>query len=171
MGLVGDVVEIEIDDKTTVPVFQLANLLDLDPRRVQQLSGEDVVAKADRGSYYLARSVRGNVSYLRDRVPHSGKGRGNYGTEHVRLISAKANLAELEEMEKRGELTLVDQVEAAAFDAARKAQEALISIPDRLAAVVAAETDPTAVHKLMEKEILVVCSMLAKVAEEEGDPQ
>ena len=50
----------------TQPIGVIAKLLDLSERRVQQLSREGVIPKAERGQYDLIGSVRGYVRYLRD---------------------------------------------------------------------------------------------------------
>ena len=52
----------------TQPIGVIARLLDLSERRVQQLSREGVIPKAERGQYDLVGSVRGYVRYLRDQV-------------------------------------------------------------------------------------------------------
>ena len=43
----------------TQPIGVIAKLLDLSERRVQQLSREGVIPKAERGQYDLIGSVRG----------------------------------------------------------------------------------------------------------------
>ena len=52
----------------TQPIGVIARLLDLSERRVQQLSREGVIPKAERGQYDLIGSVRGYVRYLRDQA-------------------------------------------------------------------------------------------------------
>jgi phage terminase Nu1 subunit (DNA packaging protein) len=52
----------------TQPIGVIAKLLDLSERRVQQLSREGVIPKAERGQYDLIGSVRGYVRYLRDQA-------------------------------------------------------------------------------------------------------
>lgn len=62
---------------------------------------------------------------------------------------------------KRGALIPRDLVERAMFGLARQAQEALRAIPDRLAAQLAAESDPVACHRLLEAEVRIVIDGLA----------
>lgn len=52
------------------------------------------------------------------------------------------------------------------FNLARNAQESLMSIADRLAPLVAAESDPARVHEMLSDEIRLVCNNLAKASEE-----
>lgn len=51
-----------------------------------------------------------------------------------------------------------------AFTLARDAQEAMLSIPDRLSSLVAAESDPGIVYDLLSKELRDVCNELGENA-------
>jgi len=53
----------------TQPIGVIAKLLDLSERRVQQLSREGVIPKAERGQYDLIGSVRGYVWTCPGSVP------------------------------------------------------------------------------------------------------
>jgi hypothetical protein len=50
------------------PIAVIARLLDLSERRVQQLSRDGVIPKAERGQYDLVGAVRGYVVYGRPRA-------------------------------------------------------------------------------------------------------
>lgn len=150
----------QLEDGATCAVAVLARLLDLDERRIQQLAQENIVVKVDRGLYDISTSVSGYVKNIRANLPAPGK-RMDFNGQRSRLTAARADLAELEKEEKVGSLIDAEGAEKAAFDLARKAQEALVSIPDRLASILAAETDTVKVHKLMEAEIVLVCTALA----------
>ena len=52
----------------TQPIGVIAKLLDRSERRVQQLSREGVIPKAEHGQYDLIGSVRGYVRYLCDQA-------------------------------------------------------------------------------------------------------
>ncbi len=52
----------------TYPVETIAELLNLTPRRVYQLTKEGIIPKASRGRYELVPAVRGYIKYLRDRA-------------------------------------------------------------------------------------------------------
>ena len=58
----------------TYPVATIAKLLLLTERRVQQLTREGVLPRADRGRYELAPVVQAYVRYLRDRMLPSEAG-------------------------------------------------------------------------------------------------
>ena len=66
--------------------------------------------------------------------------------ERARLLEIKAKV-------EAGRYLDADEVEVAAFNKARILRDALLNIPDRLAAVLAAETDAGKVHAVLSAEI------------------
>ncbi|MGE0650270.1 MAG: hypothetical protein AB7P12_00765 [Alphaproteobacteria bacterium] len=66
--------------------------------------------------------------------------------ERARLLEIKAKV-------EAGKYIDADEVKVAAFNKARIVRDALLSIPDRLAAVLAAETDAQKAHALIAAEI------------------
>jgi phage terminase Nu1 subunit (DNA packaging protein) len=117
----------------TQPIGVIARLLDLSERRVQQLSREGVIPKAERGQYDLIGSVRGYVRYLRDQAARAQAGAPDYAAERARFIRARADLAEMEAEEKRRALIAADQIEAAWIAVLALLRTRLLALPDRLA--------------------------------------
>jgi hypothetical protein len=64
-----------------------------------------------------------------------------------------ARLAKIEFEERSGKLVSRDEVEVAAFNRYRTFRDGMLNIPDRLAAVLASETDPARVFELLSAEI------------------
>jgi hypothetical protein len=62
-------------------------------------------------------------------------------------------MAELELHEKAGRLISAEAAQRSAFDSARRARDLLMSIPDRLAAVIAGESDVAKIEGILEEEI------------------
>lgn len=94
----------------TQPISVIARLLDLSERRIQQLSREGVIPKAERGQYDLIGSVRGYVRYLRDQALKAQAGAPDYALERARFIRARADLAEMEAEEKRRSLIAAELI-------------------------------------------------------------
>ena len=115
------------------PIGVIAKLLDLSERRVQQLSREGVIPKAERGQYDLIGSVRGYVRYLRDQALKAQAGAPDYAAERARFIRARADLSEMEAEQKRRSLIAADQIEAAWIAVLALLRTRLLSLPDRLA--------------------------------------
>ncbi len=64
-----------------------------------------------------------------------------------------ARLAKIDFEERTEKLVSRDEMQVAAFNRYRTFRDGMLNIPDRLAAVLAAETDPRQVHELMSTEI------------------
>ena len=79
------------------------------------------------------------------------------GLEYARARAVRENymarLAKIEFEERSGKLVSRDEVEIAAFNRFRTFRDGMLNIPDRLAAVLAAETDPARVFELLSTEI------------------
>lgn len=117
----------------TQPIGVISRLLDLSERRIQQLSREGVIPKAERGHYDLIGSVRGYVRYLRDQAQKAQAGAPDYAAERARFIRARADLAEMEAEEKRRSLIAADEIEAAWIAVLALLRTRLLALPDRLA--------------------------------------
>ena len=91
---------------------------------------------------------------------------GTLAAAQLRKETALADLREMEVRRKRGELVEKVKVEAEAFRCGRTVRDALMAVPDRLAAVLASETDQKKVHLMLTKEIRQALEALS--AEPEG---
>ena len=65
----------------------------------------------------------------------------------------RAKLLEIKAKVETGRYVDADDVKATAFNKARVVRDGLLNIPDRLSAVLAAESDPAKVHELLAAEI------------------
>ena len=65
----------------------------------------------------------------------------------------RAKLLEIKARVETGRYVDADDVKATAFNKARVVRDGLLNIPDRLSAVLAAESDPAKVHELLAAEI------------------
>ena len=79
-----------------------------------------------------------------------------------RKETALADLREMEVRRKRGDLVEKVKVEAEAFRCGRTVRDALLALPDRLAGVLASESDQKKVHAILTKEIRQALEALCK---------
>jgi hypothetical protein len=77
------------------------------------------------------------------------------------LLQYRAAIKKLEYEERIGKLVNADKVRETAFDAARQTRDALLNIPDRVSALMAAESSEVKVRELLTKEIREALSELA----------
>ena len=80
-----------------------------------------------------------------------------------------AEIARLKFEEQAGNLLDAEKVRRHAFNAARSVRNALLSIPDRLAAELAGETDQFAVHRRLEEEIRIALENLSSEIKDEDE--
>lgn len=96
-----------------------------------------------------------------------GGGAAGGGTAYTKARAVRetyaAKLARLEYEQKSGELVRRDEVKTSAFNAARKARDMLMTIPDRVAATLAATDDQGECHRILSEEIRRVCEELSNV--------
>jgi phage terminase Nu1 subunit (DNA packaging protein) len=146
----------------TQPIGVIARLLDLSERRIQQLSREGVIPKAERGQYDLIGSVRGYVRYLRDQALKAQAGAPDYALERARFIRARADLAEMEAEEKRRSLIAAEQIEAAWIAVLALLRTRLLALPDRLAPQVFEQSTVGDTRNLIRAAIREVLDDLAQ---------
>ena len=140
----------------THSVGTIAKLLLLSERRVQQLTTEGVIPKAERGRYELAPAVQGYIRYLQDRFvkPADGSGDIDYHKEKARLTKAQADRTELDAAEIRGELVRADHVIESWSRMLGSARARLLSIPSKAAPRVRAAANDEEAASLIESEVL-----------------
>jgi len=137
-------------DKCTLQ--ELSAFLMLTDRRVQQLKDANVIVKFGRGEYDLTKSTQGYINFLRERA-FGGVANTDQHGEKTRLITAQANIAEMNDAELRGDLLRADETRRAIFTAARGVRNSLQTVADRLAQPLAGEDDHHEIHAMIENEI------------------
>jgi hypothetical protein len=75
--------------------------------------------------------------------------------ERGRLLEAKAKA-------ETGKLVSADEVRIAAFRRARIVRDGMLNLPDRVAALLAAETDVAKVHAILTKEIRLILEEISR---------
>jgi phage terminase Nu1 subunit (DNA packaging protein) len=137
-------------DKCTLQ--ELSAFLMLTDRRVQQLKDANVIVKFGRGEYDLTKSTQGYINFLRERA-FGGVANTDQHGEKTRLITAQANIAEMNDAELRGDLLRADETKRAIFTAARGVRNSLQTVADRLSQPLAGEDDHHEIHSMIEGEI------------------
>jgi len=145
----------------TQPITVIASLLDISERRVQQLSRAGVIPKAARGRYELIGSVRGYIRHLRDLNIKGERGTADYGTERARLVKAKADLAEMEASQMRGDLLPAPDVTAAWTEIVALMRARLLVLPDKIAPVVHETTSLNQARDVIKKAVYEILTEIA----------
>ncbi len=142
----------------TYPVKTIAKLLRLTERRVQQLSKEGVIPKAERGRYELAPAVQGYIAYLQDRLaPREGADdpdRIDYHVEKARKTKAEADMAEMQAAKMRGDLVdALEMKDALELVMSEVKTKLLNNAPTRIAARTKTEKKEARIKTIAKEEI------------------
>ena len=144
----------------TYPVTTIAKLLILTPRWVQHLAQEGVIPKLERGRYELVPAVQGYIRYLRDRA--IGADLPDGGSDHkIRLLKARADIAEYEAERMAGELAPVEEVEKTWTAMVSRFRQRTLAVAPKAAPLVAVETDIETCHEIIETFIHEALAELA----------
>lgn len=119
----------------TIPVSQLAKLLMISERRIQQLVLEGVIPKTEHGRYELAPAVQGYIKYLQNRATMAGADDGGARTFREgrgRKLDAEAQLAELKVQQMMGQLIDADEVVRAWQEILKQVKAGVMAVPQRM---------------------------------------
>lgn len=136
----------------TITLKDLSEFLMITDRRIQQLKDANVIVKIERGQYDFVQSTQDYINFLRERA-FGGVANTDQHGEKTRLITAQANIAEMNDAELRGDLVRVDEIRRSIFTAARGVRNSLQTVADRLAVPMAGESDHHEIHDMIEGEI------------------
>lgn len=99
---------------------------------------------------HVPRSAPKEPSISTDKPPKVGP---SYADSRRIREAYQAQLAKLDFEERRGKLVSSDQVKTEAFKIGRAVREAILNVPDRIAAELAGETDQHKVHTRLREEL------------------
>lgn len=146
----------------TYPVATIAKLLMLSDRRVQQLTKEGVIPKAERGRYELAPAVQGYIRFLQERSLRSDSSPIDYHTEKARLTKLQADTAEIELAKARGDVAAISQIEKNLAGLFAEVRTNIRNVPDRVVSSLIAMTDEREFKARLLREIDLVLDALAE---------
>ena len=133
--------------RITVKRSELATVLKLSESRIDQLVQAGTFPKpVTKGAFDLIGCTQAYVTFLRSKP-------ADLAGERVRWLRAKADKEELLLRQRAGELVEVAKAKQLYFERGRQIRDSILSIPDRLAGIIAAEMDQSKVHALLTKEL------------------
>lgn len=142
------------------PVEQLAALLMVTPRRLQQLANDGWFDRPAHGRYHLVKTVQGYVRYLKD-----GTRDQNRGNEQARLARAQAIKVEMQNFERMGELNVRAQTEETEQGLVILIKSLHEGLPGRLASEFSGISDAGEIYKRLQTELRAVLNLCADYLE------
>jgi|SaaInlV_120m_DNA_4_1040238.scaffolds.fasta_scaffold28083_2 hypothetical protein len=143
----------------------LAEITGITTQRIHQLVQQGVIHKTERGVFNLPESVNSYCEYIRG-VSRGSDTKKEENTHRNKLLEAKADIAQMEARIMKGDLLNADQVYRDNFTMGTMLKNNLLSIPDRIGQIVAAETDPFKVYEIIETEVNNSLNSIVKMIEE-----
>lgn len=151
-----------------VSAQKLADVIGLDPRRIQQLAKLGVVVKKGHGEYDFGASLLGLAKYYKGL--HEKKEAEQNDPLHAartRLTESKAELAEIDAALARGDVIHGEIMEKLWTDMVAKMRAKILSMPSRCAPQLEGVGDVKAIHQILKE----AChEALTEVADYDPEP-
>lgn len=153
----------KITDATEVSTTELASVLGISARRVQQMAQDGTLPTIRRGSFELCKSVQRYISFLgKDSLSEEEEKLEKVRRQsEVTLKASKAKVAQLEANELQGKMHRSEDVAAMTEDLIYTIRAALIALPGRTAVDAAAAKTPAEVSEVIRKEVYKVMRELS----------
>lgn len=127
--------EFKVTDDTTVSTTELARVLGLSVRRIQQMAQDGTVPPATKGRFRLNDSVQRYITFITGNQlsEDEQKMEKTRKSAEVQIKVAKAAVAKLEASEMQGKMHRAEDVQAVTEDMANTLRGLLIALPGQLA--------------------------------------
>ena len=160
---------VKITDETTCSTTEMAMVLGVTARRVQQMIQDGTLITVVRGRLNLADNVQRYIRFLTDGqlTEEEKKIEKARTAAEVKLKVAKADIAQLEAAELKGKMHRSEDVEALTQDYCDTVRNAMMSLPGRLSTEVALCDNAEECSTIIRD---VVYSILNELSEYEYDP-
>ena len=153
----------KLSDETEVSTTELATVLGVTARRVQQMAQDGTLPTVRKGRFLLAESVQRYIKFL-SAEPLDEEDRKLEKARRVAdatIKTSKATIAKLEAEELKGSMHRAEDVAAMTDDLVYTIRGALNALPGRLAVDTAAATTPAEASEVIRKEVGKVMRELA----------
>jgi phage terminase Nu1 subunit (DNA packaging protein) len=148
-----------------VGIGAIAERLRLTPRRIQQLAGEGL-PRVTRGKYDVDAVLDWYIARLERQLARQTDEDGEIAKrekEEMRLLSARADLQEIDLATKRRELVSIADVEKQMIDLVVTTKARILTVPARVAPEILGELSRVMVQAKIEKALKDSLSHLAEV--------
>ena len=151
--------------RTMVEAAMVAKLFNLTVRRIQQLTQDGVLTTElvdKKRRYDLLLTVQKYIAYLQEKVAKKGESKADAENESRKIKAdadyraTKAELADMELKELRGEMHRSDDVEAMTTDLVFTIRGMMLALPGRLAIDLAKITKPAEISERIKQEVYAI---------------
>jgi phage terminase Nu1 subunit (DNA packaging protein) len=150
----------DIQSEMIFTTNQMAELLGLTPRRIQQLAEEGVIVKSSRGKYVAAESIQNYIQFQSE--SGGGASEVDYFDERALHERVKRRKAELELAVMEGDLHRSDDVRLVMNDMIVTFRSRILAMPSKLAPQMLGQSELPVVLDLLTKEVKEAASELSE---------
>lgn len=154
----------KITDESEVSTTELATILGVSARRIQQMAQDGTLPTIRRGSFALCKSVQRYISFLgKDKLSEDEEKLEKVRRQsEVTLKASKAQIAKLEAAELQGKMHRSEDVADMTEDLIYAIRGMLVALPGRLAVDTAAVDTPAEASEIIRKEVYKIMSELSE---------
>lgn len=149
--------------KTICSTTELAEVLGLTARRVQQLAKEGILQPEGRGKFRLDNAVQSYIKFLGHSPAATASGEKiDLKVERAKLTKAKRELAEIELSTARAEVHHSEDVRRVMGGMLGAFRSRILAIPTKLAPRLVAQTDLAVIQDIVKKQLYEALSELSE---------
>lgn len=146
-----------MDMSMMVNAKQMAKIMDLSERRINQLVTEKVITKDPDGQFNVMKVI---LDYYKNK---NGIGNGiNYDEEHALLEKVKRETAEIELAELKGEVHRADDVKKALCGMIITCRNKLLAMPAGVAIKLVGQKNASVIIDILTKEVKIALKELSE---------
>lgn len=156
-------VEPRVSAETVVSGTELASVLGLTKRRIEQMTQDGTLSTVSKGRFLLGEAVQQYIKFAKGEIldPEDRKMEKARRAADVTLKASKAKFAKMQADELEGSMHRAEDVAAMTEDLIFEIRGALIALPGRLAVDVAAVNTAAEASEIIRKEVHKVMRELA----------
>ncbi|OQP00866.1 hypothetical protein B1689_07545 [Geobacillus sp. 44C] len=147
--------------KWVVSTSELAEILNLSDRRIQQLVKNEIISKISRGKFYLPTTVQEYISWIKAQMADSDE-ELDLKKEKTLLTRANRQKVELELQIMRGELHRSEDVRRVMNDMLSAFRARCLAIPSKAAPRLQGQTDLAVIQDVIKKEVYEALTELSE---------
>lgn len=152
----------KITGDTEVSGTELASILGLSKRRIEQMAQDGTIAAVSRGRFPLGESVQRYIKFISNPMDEADiKLEKTRRQSEVTIKASKAIIAKMEAEELKGNMHRSEDVAAMTEDMIYTIRGALLALPGRLAMDVAAVDNAAEASEIIRKEVYEIMRELA----------
>lgn len=145
----------KLDDKTVVNTKTISKMFNMTERNVRYLVDDGVIARIAHGRYDLIDTVSRYVTFLKMSYDGIDESKVMESLEYEKWLheKAKREKAEIELAHIKKEMHKADEVEKVLNHMVMSFRSKMLSLPSKIAPLLASKDDPKVIEALLERDI------------------